>query len=105
MTLGTLRKYKIGVGKGQYAESVLQNEAGIPPSEYIEYATVPEALDALRQGEIDLLFENQGVVDYLIVEQGLTGNIIRRMSNLYPQDVAYGITKSSRSWCPTSMQG
>ncbi|MEK4848575.1 EAL domain-containing protein [Paenibacillus sp. FSL H7-0756] len=94
VTLGTLRKYKIGVGKGQYAESVLQNEAGIPPSEYIEYATVPEALDALRQGEIDLLFENQGVVDYLIVEQGLTGNIIRRMSNLYPQDVAYGITKS-----------
>lgn len=94
VTLGTLRKYKIGVGKGQFAETILQNEAGIPPSEYIEYATVPEALDALRQGEIDLLFENQGVVDYLIVEQGLTGNIIRKMSNLYPQDVAYGISKS-----------
>ncbi|WP_339312443.1 EAL domain-containing protein [Paenibacillus sp. FSL M7-0896] len=94
VTLGTLRKYKIGVGKGQYAETILQNEAGIPPSEYIEYATVPDALDALRQGEIDLLFENQGVVDYLIVEQGLTGNIIRKMSNLYPQDVAYGISKS-----------
>lgn len=94
VTLGTLRKYKIGVGKGQYAETTLQNEAGIPPSEYIEYATVPDALDALRQGEIDLLFENQGVVDYLIVEQGLTGNIIRKMSNLYPQDVAYGISKS-----------
>ena len=94
VTLGTLRKYKIGVGKGQYAETLLQNEAGIPPSEYIEYATVPDALEALRQGEIDLLFENQGVVDYLIVEQGLTGNIIRKMSNLYPQDVAYGISKS-----------
>lgn len=60
VTLGTLRKYKIGVGKGQYAETILQNEAGIPPSEYIEYATVPDALEALRQGEIDLLFENQG---------------------------------------------
>ncbi|MEK4003133.1 EAL domain-containing protein [Paenibacillus sp. FSL H3-0333] len=94
VTLDTLRKYKIGVGKGQYAETILQNEAGIPPSEYIEYATVPDAVDALRQGEIDLLFENQGVVDYLIVEQGLTGNIIRKMSNLYPQDVAYGISKS-----------
>ncbi|MEK3712385.1 EAL domain-containing protein [Paenibacillus sp. FSL R7-0333] len=94
VTLGTLRKYKIGVGKGQYAETILQHEAGIPPSEYIEYATVPDALEALRQGEIDLLFENQGVVDYLIVEQGLTGNIIRKMSNLYPQDVAYGISKS-----------
>ncbi|MFD2409193.1 EAL domain-containing protein [Paenibacillus rhizoplanae] len=94
VTLGTLRKYKIGIGKGQYAETILQNKAGIPPSEYIEYATVPDALEALRQGEIDLLFENQGVVDYLIVEQGLTGNIIRKMSNLYPQDVAYGISKS-----------
>lgn len=94
VTLGTLRKYKIGVGKGQYAETILQNEVGIPPSEYIEYATVPDALDALRQGEIDLLFENQGVVDYLIVEQGFTGNIIRKMSNLYPQAVAYGISKS-----------
>ncbi|MEK4045479.1 EAL domain-containing protein [Paenibacillus sp. FSL H8-0048] len=94
VTLGTLHKYKIGVGKGQYAETVLQTKAGIPSSEYIEYATVPDALEALRQGEIDLLFENQGVVDYLIVEQGLTGNIIRKMSNLYPQDVAYGISKS-----------
>lgn len=60
MTLGTLHKYKIGVGKGQYAETVLQTKAGIPSSEYIEYATVPDALEALRQGEIDLLFENQG---------------------------------------------
>ncbi|WP_405106394.1 EAL domain-containing protein [Paenibacillus sp. FSL K6-1217] len=92
--LDTLSKYKIGVGKGQYSETVLQTKAGISPSQYIEYATVPEALDALRRGEIDLLFENQGVVDYLIVEQGLTGNIIRKISDLYPQDVAYGISAS-----------
>ncbi|NQX46766.1 EAL domain-containing protein [Paenibacillus tritici] len=98
--LSTLSKYRIGVGKGQYAAMVLQNKVGIPPSEYIEYATVPEAVAALGQGKIDLLFENQGVVDYLIVEQGLTGSIIRKMSNLYPQDVAFGISKSRPELVP-----
>ncbi|WP_238650720.1 EAL domain-containing protein [Paenibacillus piscarius] len=92
--LDTLSKYRIGVGKGQHAETILQSKVGIPPSEYIEYATVPEAVKALEQGEIDLLFENQEVVDYLITTQGLTGNIIRKMSNLYPRDVAFGISKS-----------
>lgn len=92
--LSTLKNYKIGVGKGQYSETVLQNKVGISSTQYIEYATVPEAVEALRKGEIDLLFENQGVVDYLIVEQGLTGTIVRKMNNLYPQDVAYGISKT-----------
>lgn len=94
VNLSTLSNYTIGVGRGQYSEIVLQSKAGIPPAQYIEYATVPEALEALRKGEIDLLFENQGVVDYLVVEQGLTGTIVRKMSNLFPQDVAYGISKN-----------
>lgn len=58
--LSTLKNYRIGVGKEQYSETVLQNSVGIPSSQYIEYATVPEAVEALRKGEIDLLFENQG---------------------------------------------
>ncbi|WP_151735619.1 EAL domain-containing protein [Paenibacillus tengchongensis] len=91
--LHTLKDYTIGVGKGQYTESVLRNKAGI--TQYIEYATVPEALRALQLGEIDLLFENQGVVDHLIVEQGLTGTIVRKMGNLFPENAAFGISKSS----------
>ncbi|WP_162551210.1 EAL domain-containing protein [Paenibacillus tepidiphilus] len=91
--LRTLKNFTIGVGKDQYSEGVLRNKAGI--SQYIEYDTVPEALTALQEGEIDLLFENQGVVDYLIVEQGLTGNIVRKMSNLFPEDAAFGVSKSS----------
>ncbi|WP_233476462.1 PAS domain S-box protein [Paenibacillus sonchi] len=90
--LSTLKNYKVGVGKKQYSETVLRSQTDV--SQYIQYATVPQALEALKKGEIDLLFENQEVVDYLIVEQGLTGNIVRRLSNLYPQDVAYGISKS-----------
>lgn len=98
ISLSTIGKYKIGIGKDQYSESVLRTKAGI--SQYIEYATVPEALEALRNGEIELLFENQGVVDYLIVEQGLTGKIVRKMNDIYPQDVAYGVSLSSPELVP-----
>ncbi|WP_310831112.1 EAL domain-containing protein [Paenibacillus pedocola] len=98
VTLSTLGKYKVGVGKDQYPETVLQSKAHV--SQYIEYATVPDALNALQNGEIDLLFENQGVVDYLIVERGLTGKIIRKMSNLYPVEVAYGVSKSMPGLVP-----
>ncbi|GGF65433.1 hypothetical protein GCM10010912_08080 [Paenibacillus albidus] len=96
--LKTLGKYKIGVGRQQYAETALRNQAGV--TQYIEYDTIPVALKALEKGEIDLLFENQGVVDYLIVEQGLTGSITRKMSNLYPIEVAYGVSKSSPELIP-----
>ncbi len=98
VTLGTLGEYKIGVGKDQYPETVLQSKAQV--SQYIEYATVPDALQALLNGEIDLLFENQGVVDYLLVEQGITGKIIRKMSDLYPVEVAYGVSKSMPGLVP-----
>ncbi|ASA25286.1 EAL domain-containing protein [Paenibacillus donghaensis] len=98
VTLGNMGKYKIGVGKQQYAETILNSKAGV--KEYIEYPTVPEALEALQSGAIDLLFENQEVVDYLIVERGLTGKIVRRISDLYPRDVAYGISKSSPELVP-----
>ncbi|WP_379128203.1 EAL domain-containing protein [Paenibacillus sp. sgz500958] len=93
INLTNMSHYKIGVGNEQYSETILKNKVGI--SQYKTYPTVPEALEALEKGEIDLLFENQGVVDYLVVEQGMTGKVTRKMSNLYPMDVAYGISKSS----------
>lgn len=59
VTVDTLERYKIGVGKSQYTAAVLQSKAGV--ANYIEYPTVPAALEALVKGEIDLLFENQGL--------------------------------------------
>ncbi|MNB87774.1 Phytochrome-like protein cph2 [compost metagenome] len=91
--LKTLGSYKIGLGNGQYSATVLNSKVGI--TNYIEYATTPEALKALENGEIDLLFENQEVIDYLIAEQKLKGRIIKKMSNLYPRDVAFAISKSA----------
>ncbi|WP_339317852.1 EAL domain-containing protein [Paenibacillus sp. FSL R10-2734] len=91
--LNTLGSYKIGLGNGQYSETVLKGTLGI--TDYVEYATIPEALDALEKGEIDLLFENQEVVDYLLVAQGKTDSVIKELSDLYPRDVAFAINKSN----------
>lgn len=89
----TLGNYKVGLGNGQYSETVMNSKVGM--KEYIEYATIPEALEALQKGEIDLLFENQGVVDFLIAGEKLQGSIVKKMSNLYPRDVAFAISKSA----------
>ncbi|WP_052404123.1 EAL domain-containing protein [Paenibacillus sp. FSL H7-0737] len=91
--LNKLGGYKIGLGNGQYSETVLNGKLGI--NDYVEFATIPEALEALEKGEIDLLFENQEVVDYLLVEQGKTDSIIKKMNDLYPRDVAFAINRST----------
>lgn len=35
------------------------------------------------------------MVDYLLVEQGKTDSIIKKMNDLYPRDVAFAINKST----------
>lgn len=98
ISLNTLGQYRIGVGKGQYSEGVLRGKVGI--TQYIHYQTIPDALVALQKGDIDLLFENQSVVDYLLVEQGLTGTIAPKLQNLYPTEIAFGVSKSSPELLP-----
>ncbi|MBW4839240.1 MAG: transporter substrate-binding domain-containing protein [Paenibacillaceae bacterium] len=96
--LGTadLNQYTVGVGAGQYSEEILKSEAGV--RSYHTYPTVEAALLALEQGDIDLLFENENVVDYLIVKREMTGEVHKVLEDLYPRDVAYGISKNHRSW-------
>lgn len=91
VTMETLKNYSVGVAENQYTEALLKKEAGI--NKYRTYRTVEAGLHALRNGEIALLFENQDVVDYLIVKQDLTGEIHKVLPNLYPEDVAYGVSK------------
>lgn len=98
VSLRTLSRFRIGVGREQYTELVLRQKAGI--TEYITYDTVPEALGALERGEIDLLFENQEVVDYLIVEKGLTGTLSRKLERLYPVNIAYGVSRDAAELVP-----
>lgn len=93
VTAATLPKFSIGVATGQYTEQQLKQIPGL--EKYTTFPTVEEGLQALRQGTIDLLFENQQVVNYLMVKEGLTEEIRQVMKDLYPVDMAYGVSKDS----------
>lgn len=91
ITLRDLNRLKIGVAKGQYSEEILKKNVGI--SKYFAFPTVEAALDALNQGKIDVLFENQEVVNFYLVRNGLQDTISPAISNLFPVKVAYGVRK------------
>jgi diguanylate cyclase (GGDEF)-like protein/PAS domain S-box-containing protein len=89
--LEDIGKYRIGTGREHYSEAMLISRLHIIP--FKTYNSVEEEIDALRSGEIDLLFENQEVVNYLIIKKNLVGSIEPRITNLYPMDMAYGVRK------------
>lgn len=93
VTLNTLSSYRIGVGAGQYTEQQLKSELGI--TDYSTFLTVQEGMYALREGKIDLLFENQHVVNYLMIREAMSDEIRMVLGGLYPVDFAYGIRKDS----------
>lgn len=93
ITMKSLGNYSIGVAADRYSEILLKEKAGI--TSYISYSSIEDGLTALKDGTIDLFFENQDVVNYLIVSEQLTGDIHQVLYDLYPSDVAYGVKKSS----------
>ncbi|WP_410771177.1 EAL domain-containing protein [Fontibacillus sp. BL9] len=93
VTVETLSNYTVGVAAGQYTEQQLKEKVGL--DSYSTFPTVEEGLKALREGSIDLLFENQQVVNYLMVKEGLNEEIRQVMHDLYPVDIAYGVSKGS----------
>lgn len=88
-----LGKYRVGVGKEQYSEYILKNSIGI--SNYESFVSIEEAVDALNDGKIDVIFENQDVVNHFLIEKGLRGKITAHKTNLFPADVAYGVSKTN----------
>lgn len=93
ITLKDLKRYRVGVGNDQYSEFILLNDAAI--KNYASFVNIEDAIDALDEGSIDVLFENQEVVNYYLIEKGLKGKIIPQETNLFPVDVAYGVSKSN----------
>ena len=91
LRLGDIGKYKIGTGRLQYSESVLRSGLNLTP--FKTYDTVEDEIDALRSGEIDLLFEAQEAVNYLLIKKNLVGSIEPRIIDLFPIDIAYGVRK------------
>lgn len=91
VTTDDLKQLNVGVGKGYYTEELLRTELRL--SSYRAYENLDDAFDALLSGEIDVLFENQQFIEHLLVSEGLRGEIIPQVTNLYPREHAYAISK------------
>jgi diguanylate cyclase (GGDEF)-like protein len=91
ITIDDLSTLKVGVGSGYYTESILKNELKI---DYIAYSSIQDAIDDLQNGTIDVLFENSDLIRNILIKQNLSGIIISNLSNLYPREHAYAVSKN-----------
>lgn len=90
INLNDLNNLKVGVGKGYYTENILKNDLKI---DYIAYPNIQDAIDDLQSGKIDVLFENSHLIRNILIKQNLSGLIISNISNLYPREHAYAVSK------------
>ncbi len=90
ITLDDLKTLRVGVGEGYYTESILKNDLKIS---YKSYPNIQDAIDDLQSGKIDALFENSHLVRNILIKQNLSGIIIANLSNLYPREHAYAVSK------------
>lgn len=93
VSMDSLQQYRIAVGKEHFTEELLNDELGV--HKYFVYKTIEGALEALKKGEVDILFENQQVVNYLLSKEDLKGSIIPQHMNLFPVEVAYAVSKDN----------
>ncbi|MEA4999242.1 MAG: EAL domain-containing protein [Candidatus Limiplasma sp.] len=91
ITMEDLPALRIGVGKGYYTETVLRDTLGI--TQYSAFDNMENALDALQSGEIDVIFENQQLMDNILIQRNLKGSIVAQITNLFPRPHAYAISK------------
>lgn len=89
--LGDLKDVKIGVGKSYYTEELLRDNLSI--DNYVTFDHMEDAIDALKMGKIDVIFENQQLMDNLLAKVGEKGMVVPQVTNLFPIAYAYGISK------------
>ena len=90
ITEDDLENLKVGVGKGYYTEGILRDELKI---DYIAYLDINDAITDLQNGKIDVIFENSYLIRNILIKQNLSGIIIDNVSNLYPREHAYAVSK------------
>lgn len=90
-SVNDLRNYHVGVLKADYAENILVNELKI--KSYFTFNSVEDAIMALNDGVIQLVFVNQHVANYYLVKHQLNGKIVAHLCDLYPANMAYGVSK------------
>lgn len=92
VSLNSIHKYRIGAVRARFTEDILKEQLGI--KNYATYLTITDAINALKDGQIDILIENQEAVNNLLVQKSLMGEITPQITDLFPFDVAYGVKKS-----------
>lgn len=91
ITVADLPQLRIGVGRGYYTESILRNTLGI--TSYTAYDHIEEALTDLAADKIDVIFENQQLMEYIIVSQNRKGEVVAQVTDLFPREHAYAVSK------------
>lgn len=81
----------VGVGRGYYSESILLDRQGI--TDYIPYDDLSQAISDLNDGTIDVIFENQNLMENLLVSSRYKGKIVAQVKDLYPLPHAYAVNK------------
>ncbi|WP_051531552.1 EAL domain-containing protein [Clostridiisalibacter paucivorans] len=92
VSLENLSQYKIGVVDSYYEEGILRDILNI--DDYITYENPNDLIHGLMSQEVDIVFSNQDVMDYYIIQKNLKSIIIPRITNRFPVDFCYGINKS-----------
>ncbi len=90
--------YRVGVQQADYSENILRDELGI--KNYFAFKDLEECILALKDGRIDIILGNQEVTNYLLVKHQMSSVIIPQILNLYPTDLAFGISKSRPELVP-----
>ena len=90
VSVNDLDDLKVGVGKGYYTETILKDELKI---DYIAYTDIGLAVQDLQNEKIDVIFENSYLIRNILIKQNLSGIIIDNVSNLYPREHAYAVSK------------
>ncbi len=98
ISLQDLKTLSVGVGRGYYSESILKTELG--NNGYTAYENLSDAITDLSNGKIDVIFENQHLIDNLLVSMRMKGTIVARIQNIYPRDHAYAISKDRPELVP-----
>ncbi|GFP75863.1 EAL domain-containing protein [Clostridium fungisolvens] len=90
--LNKLNEYRVGVGKSNFTENILKNNLRV--NNYITYDNMEDAVKDLEDEKIDVIFENQQLMDYILMHKNLKGEIIPQVTNLFPVEEAYAVSKN-----------
>lgn len=90
--------YRIGVQRSDYTETILKDELDI--KNYMTFKDLEECILALKDGKIDIVFGNQEVTNYLLVKHQMSNYITPQILNLYPTDLAFGVSKTRPELIP-----